>query len=188
MKNPAPRIRRHRPETRQLREQQNARIQSRHHGSGNQRAPRSLPAFGNQSDRIRPQPTDPEANQKPQHEHLFLRLHSRPKGCERRIENHTDPHRPRPANAVAQTAQHNPANRRPQHEGRRETCKPVASQRWRERSAQQAFGYGQRGDRHEPQFHAIEDESEKGDHEHQHALAARQFAGLIHGAPSGWLR
>jgi hypothetical protein len=134
---------------------------------------RRRPALGDERDAIGPHAADPEAHEKPQHEHLLLRRHEGAGGRAQRIKKDAHPQPPTAAEAVAEPAEHDPTDRRAEHQGCGVAGKPVAAGGRREGLAHQALGHRKRRHGHQPQLEPVEHEPEERRDEHGHARTAR---------------
>ena len=133
------------PDTRHLREHEDAAIECPAHEARDDGTGFIRPALRRHRHGVGPDTTDPQTDEEPQHQHLLLRPDERAHAGKYRVEKHADTQRPRPADSIPQAAQENAPHRRPQHERRREPCEPVAAQRGGVGRAQQFPGYGKRG-------------------------------------------
>ena len=94
-----------------------------------------------------------------------------PSPANNRVEQDADAHRPSAADAVAEIAEQAAADRGAEHQRGREPGEPLAADLFRVFGAEQTLRHGERRDRHQAQFDAVEHQAEK--RGSQHRIAAR---------------
>lgn len=166
MKEPAPRLHRDRPDLSDLRQNEDACVNRGPHQTGHGGPSLVGPRFRNQRDGIRPHSTDAQPHKETQDEHLLLRLHPSAEAREEGIKQNADTHGASTTDAVTERAEENAANRRAEHQRRREAGKPVAAECRGVVCPEKRFGNGERRERHEPQLETIEQKAPEGRREH----------------------
>ena len=143
-----------------MREQQDAAVQGGAHEASDHRSGLVGPALDRQGHRVGPDPADAQPHEEPKHQHLALGFHKGPQAGEDRIKQNAHPECAGAANPVAQSTQHDATDRGTQHQCGGEASEPVAPEHRGVGGPEEGLGYGQRGHRHQTQFHAVEEQGE----------------------------
>ena len=100
---------------------------------------------------------------------MLLRGHPGSEAREDGVKQDADTHGAGAADAVAEAAEENAANRRAEHQRRRVTGKPVAAESRGVVCTEERLGNGERRERHKPQLEAIEQKAPECRREHGEA-------------------
>ena len=137
---PSPRIGRDVPVTGELREGENAEVDSGAHDSGDERTRDFGPAFGDERDAIGPDAADPKADEEAEDKHLIQAGGEVAEAAEDGIKQHAEAQRAGATDLVAERTHPDATNRRTEEQAGVQLCEPDAAELRGEFRAEKTFG------------------------------------------------